>query len=75
MFLRYFINELLREINRLLKEVNRLLSTQVSFWGAPTHKDVDEFSNFSLQFRNQKSGTKTESGSSIILILKGFMTY
>ena len=44
---------------------------QVSFWGAPTHADIIEFSNFLLQLKNQKPGSKILCGFSIILILKG----
>ena len=51
------------------------ISHQVSFWGAPTHADIIEFSNFLLQLKNQKSGSKTVCGFSIILILKGIMTF
>ena len=29
-----------------------------SIWGAPTHTDVTEFSNFLLQLKNQRSGSK-----------------
>ena len=45
------------------------------FWGAPTHEDIIEFSNFLLQLKNQRSGSKTVCGFSIILILKGIMTF
>ena len=48
---------------------------QASFWGAPTHADIIEFSNFLLQLKNQRSGSKTVCGFSIILILKGIMTF
>ena len=48
---------------------------QVSFWGAPTHADIIEFFNFLLQFKNQRSASKTVSGFSIIFILKGIMTF
>ena len=44
-------------------------------WGAPTHADVIEFSNFLLQLKNQRSGSKTVCGFSIILILKVIMTF
>ena len=43
----------------------------ISFWGTPTHADIIEFPNFLLQLKNQRSGTKTVHGFSIILILKG----
>ena len=42
----------------------------VSSWGAPTHEDITEFSNFLLQLRNQRSRRKTVRGFSVILILK-----
>ena len=35
------------------------ISHQVSFWGAPTHADIIEFSNFLLQLKNERSGNKT----------------
>ena len=43
--------------------------------GAPTHTDIIEFSNFSLQPKNQMSGNTTVSGFSIVFILKGIMTF
>ena len=33
---------------------------QVSFWGAPTHADIIEFSNFLLQLKIQRPGSKNE---------------
>ena len=42
-------------------------------WGA--HTDIIEFQNVMLQFKNQTSGSKTACGFSIILILKGLMTF
>ena len=48
---------------------------QVNFWEAPTHAGIIEFSNFLLQLKNQRSGSKTLCGVSIILILKGIMTF
>ena len=47
---------------------------QVSFWGAPTNADIIEFSDFLLQLKNQRSGSKTVCGFSVI-ILKGVMTF
>ena len=47
----------------------------VSFFGAQTHLDISECLNFLLQLKNQRSGTKTVRGFSIILILKGLMTF
>ena len=41
------------------------------FGGAPTHGDIIEFLKFLLQLKNQRSGSKTLCGFSIILILKG----
>ena len=43
-------------------------STQVSLWGAPTHADIIEFSNFLLQHKNQRSKNKIVCGFSIIFI-------
>ena len=51
------------------------VTLQVSFWGAPTHADIIEFSNLLLQLKNQRSGSKTMCGFTIILILKGIMTF
>ena len=34
------------------------ISHQVSFWGAPTHADIIEFSNFLLQLKNKRLGAK-----------------
>ena len=45
------------------------------FWGAPTHADIIEFSNFLLQLKNERSGSKSVCGFSVILILKGVMTF
>ena len=42
---------------------------------APTHADIIEFSNFFQQPKNQRSGSKTVRGFSIIFILKGIMTF
>ena len=44
----------------------------VSFWRAPTHA---YHSTFSLQLKNQRSRGRTMCGFSIILILKGIMTF
>ena len=38
-------------------------------WGAPTHEDITELYKFLLQLKNQRSGSKTLSCFSIILIL------
>ena len=45
------------------------------FWGAPTHADIIEFSNFLLQLKNERSGSKSVCGFSVILILKEVMTF
>ena len=45
------------------------------FWGAPTYESIIEFENFLLLVKNQRSGTKTVCGFSIILILKDIMTF
>ena len=52
-----------------------LKSSSPSFWVALTHPDINEFSNFLLQFKNQKSRRKTVYGFSVIFILTGFMTF
>ena len=33
----------------------------ISFWGAPTHADIIEYSNFLLQLNNQRLGGKALS--------------
>ena len=38
-------------------------------------QDITEFSNFLLQLKNQKSGSKAVCGISIIFILKGIMIF
>ena len=43
--------------------------------GAPTHEDIIEFKNFLLQLKHQKIGGKTMCGFSVILILKGILTF
>ena len=48
---------------------------QVSFWGALSHEDIIEFSDFLLQLKNQRSGSKTVCGLSVIFIFKGIMTF
>ena len=45
------------------------------FGGAPTPLDIIEFSNFLLQLKNQRSGSKTVCGFSVILIFEGIMTF
>ena len=45
------------------------------FWGAPTHAGIIEYQYFLLQLKNQRSRSKTVCGFSIILILKGIMTF
>ena len=45
------------------------------FWVAPTHEDSTEFENFLFQHKNQRSGSKTVCSFSIILTLKGIMTF
>ena len=47
----------------------------VSSFGAQTHLDISECLNFLLPLKKQRSGTKTVRGFSIILILKGLMTF
>ena len=48
---------------------------QVNFLGAQTHADITEFLKFLLRLKNNRSGSKTVSGFSIILILQGIMTF
>ena len=48
---------------------------KVTFWGAPAQADIFEFENFLLQLENQRSDVKNVCGFSIILILKGIMTF
>ena len=70
----------IKEINRIISKECQVftgklenvthLKLQVSFWGAWTDADIIEFSNFLLQLKNQKSGSKTMYGFSIILIWK-----
>ena len=47
----------------------------MSFWGAPTHADIMDIWNFLLQLKNQRFGSKTVCGFSIIFILIGIMTF
>ena len=51
------------------------LRFQDIFWVAPTHADITEFSNFLFQLKNWRSGSKTLYGFTIILILRGIMTF
>ena len=46
-----------------------------SFSGAPFQAYITKFSNFLLQLKNQRSGSKTLCGFSIILILKGMTMF
>ena len=48
---------------------------QVSSRGAQRHADIIEFLKFLSQLKNKRSGNKTVSGFSIILILKRIMTF
>ena len=45
---------------------------QINFLGAPANADIIEFL---LQLKSQRSESKTVCGFSIILILKGIMTF
>ena len=47
----------------------------LSFWGALTHTEVFQFSNFLLQLKIQRPGSKSGCGFSIILILEGIMAF
>ena len=68
---------LLRKIDALKISIFQIqkICQQVSYWGAPAHADIIEFLNFLLQLKNQRCGSKTVCGFSIILILKGSMTF
>ena len=46
-----------------------------SIFGSLTHTDIIEFGNSFLQLKNQRSGSKTMCDFSIILILKGVITF
>ena len=61
----------------LLRKTDVLKKTclQVRFLGAPTHSEIIEFSNFLLQLKNQRLGGQDDCGFSIILILKGIITF
>ena len=50
-------------------------SHQVSLWGAPAHANIIEFWKFLLQLKSHKFGSETMCDYSIILILKGIMTF
>ena len=54
--------------------IKKKLSSR-QFWGAPTHADIIEFSNFLLQLINQTSRSKSVCGFSVVLILKGVMMF
>ena len=68
-YLKIAINKKLRTQNLDLAQFSD--SSEV----APTHADNIEFSNFLLQLKNQRSGSKTVRGFSIILILKVIRTF
>ena len=62
-----YVKLLLRKSNVDTENVNFLSLKSLSlgqFWGAPTHTDIIEFSNFLLQLKNQRSESKTVSGFS-----------
>ena len=44
---------------------------QVSFRWTPTHAGIIQFSNFLFQLKNQRSGSKSVYGFSIIFIFEG----
>ena len=50
-------------------------SSSGRFLKAPAQADITEFSNFMFQLKNQRSGSKTVSGFSITLILKGILRF
>ena len=57
----------LRKSDVLKTSILKILKVclQVSFWAAPTHADIIEFSNFLFQLKNQRSGSKTVCDFSI----------
>ena len=74
----------IKEINRLRKEINRLLSKGISdiYFKVTIGKNwrslkisIFLLQNFLLQLKNQRPGSKTACTFSIILILKGIMTF
>ena len=81
------INRLGKEINRLLSKgmsniylkitVEKRWRTQnfdfINSENLSPCGDIIEFSGFLLQLKNQRSGSKTVCGFSIIFILKGFI--
>ena len=81
------LNRLLKEVNRYysVKEwqictqnFNFLILKTLSpgqFLGATAHADINEFSNFLLELKNHRSGCKIVSEFSVILILKGIITF
>ena len=48
--------------------------TRLVLWSS-NHVDIAEFSNFLLQLKNQRLGSKILCGFCIILILKGIRTF
>ena len=59
-----------------LRFLSLTASSPGQFLGTPTHVDIIEFSNFLLQLKNQRSGSKTlVCGFSVILILKGVKAF
>ena len=53
----------------------KMFVSRTVFWGAPIHPDIIEFSNFLFQPKNQRSGSKSVCGFSIILIFKGIIMF
>ena len=72
-YLKVTIEKKWRTLNFGLLSLKSLSPGQ--FWGAETHGDITEFSNFLLRLKNQLSGIKTICGFSDIFILKGIITF
>ena len=79
-----------KEINRLRKEINRLLSKRMlniylkvtieanspgQFLGSSNSRRYQWILKLLVQLKNQRFGSKTVGGFSIILILKVIMTF
>ena len=56
--------------NIYFKVTVEIFVSRSNFW-----EDIVEFSNFVLQLKNRRSVNKTVCGFSIILSLKGIMTF
>ena len=56
--------------NIYFKVTVEIFVSRLNFW-----EDIVEFSNFVLQLKNRRSVNKTVCGFSMILSLKGIMTF